>query len=597
MRALDRFQVSPWPIVALAKRPDRAEVALIESDGLGLYRVSAWNYLERRNLFKIRSQDPASAVTYSAAGSFIILSRNGRTGAVFIDSETGAPLVSPEVPAGLVSFAATGRSERSLILYLASGHLSYWNLENNRELRRFPVAPDLKSPLLFGNNRFFGGLDEGGLVLFDAATGRELLRDSRLSGPGGSLFPAPGEEAGFFCMAPGESGREFFYALMPAGVPSGDAPEGLELRSLFPAPEEAGAACAVPETAAGAVYLGTSGGLVYRARDMSPLVTGGQVPVTDAAALPRSLVFITGNGYTGTAARDYRAINEGETLALYPSPYRRVSPDAGGGERFIFWQEGGREPPLLKASPGDPGRPLRQRPAEFPLLGVSLLNDRALFLDSGGNANVVSAETGDTLFSFSAAGSLEAAFLDEGNIIFGRNSAAGGTPFLKVNILTGETVPLAYPAAVGFGLRTGAGGTLYAAAIGPGDSGFSTFIIALDAERPALSRRLAEYAGESSQLVFAESSGVIASTMGGDGALLHYRGRDRPFERSPGLPALILGGDLFITLDSEGNISWHSPFNGSLLALLRIRGDKRWELELRKEGRVITGPVEYHGGS
>ena len=87
--AEERFQVSSYPLVSMAPRPGETQVAFIESDGLGLYRVSAWDYGKKQNLFILRFRDPISYITYSAGGNFIILSRSARTGVVFLHPETG----------------------------------------------------------------------------------------------------------------------------------------------------------------------------------------------------------------------------------------------------------------------------------------------------------------------------------------------------------------------------------------------------------------------------------------------------------------------------------------------------------------------------
>jgi hypothetical protein len=641
MIALDRFQLSPWPVVSMAIRPGHTEIALIESDGLGLYRISAWNYREKKNLFKLRFRDPVSFITYSAGGSFLIVSRSGRTGTVFIDPATGTLLRSPENLTGIVSFAATGRSERSMIAYSPSGSLSYWDMESGTELRRLPVPANMESPVLFGTNRFFAGFDRQGLVVLDAASGTVLLRDENLRR--GLLFSAEenisGTEAQFFCVSSDENETAVFHL----AVNGSGTLEILSRGSLGQMPEltcalklSAGEArtsgtqaespsrrgrvnritplnrpLANANSNAASFLLGTADGRIYGvsgAGNAAAFVTGSQIPVRNASVSAGSLVFFTENGLSGTVNRDYTGLREGETLILESAGQYRFAAPAGAGAdtqtgSFIFWQnENTQGFPLLKTSSGDPGKPLNTFSINFPLIAVSVLEKQALFLDSAGNITVGAIDTGRVLFSFSSAGSLDAAFLDDRNIIIGRSSVSGGTPFLKVNIRTGETVPLPYPAAVGLDFYRGESGAFYAAAIelkaSPGTSGAAvTTIIALDANRPNLSRRLVEYQDEDSSFSFAESDGAFASTIGGDGASLYRDGDFYPFERSPGLPSLILsGGGAFITVDVEGNISWHSPQSGALLAILKIR-EPRWELELKNSGgaTAISGPVDIRG--
>ncbi len=64
--ARERFQLSSLEIKSMVKRPGKDELCLLESDGLGLYRISAWNYRERKKIFSLRFRDPVTYINYSA---------------------------------------------------------------------------------------------------------------------------------------------------------------------------------------------------------------------------------------------------------------------------------------------------------------------------------------------------------------------------------------------------------------------------------------------------------------------------------------------------------------------------------------------------
>jgi hypothetical protein len=230
---------------------------------------------------------------------------------------------------------------------------------------------------------------------------------------------------------------------------------------------------------------------------------------------------------------------------------------------------------------------------------VAALGDEALFLDSAGTVTVMNLKTGEAVFTFSSVGSLDAAFLDRGNLIVGRSAVSGNSPFLMVNTATGETVPLAYSSAIGARVYRGRGGMVYGAVIDQGLEGAVTALIRIDTVNAALSERLVEYQGEDTLVDLAESGGVLASTVGGDGATLYKSPGVYSFERGPGLPLRLIDGDFcFVVLDGEGNIAWHDPDTGKLLALFRIYGD-RWIMETRgplREGPVIRGATGAFNG-
>jgi WD40 repeat protein len=584
--AEQRFQVSPYRINAMALRPGKPELCLIESDGLGLYRISVWDYAEMVNKFTLRFRDPIGYVNYSAGGGFIIAARSGRTGLVFLHPETGEPLQSPQDLTGMIGFAATGRSERNMIVYFSWGSLSYWDLRSGTETGSFDVPSGLGSPVIFGNNRFFAGLDGDGLVVIDAVSG-DILADNSAIPPDSFLFAGEGVE--FFCLA--QDGELYRFAM--------DA-RRLVLRERRILSGE------IPVAAAAAgdgVVLGDGNGgirLLDRRGQARELTVKNQRRIIEAAVSGSRLAFITEDKLLGFLSLDYFRLDSGEIMELEGSGgYTRLLafPGASGEEgRFLLWQpDNVRQLPIIRSAGRDGSVfPLRALPLRVPLRSAAVFGEKTLFLDSAGNMSVISvntaAQTDSLVFSFSSIGSLDAAFANQDHVVLGRSGVSGNSPFLMINVSTGETVPLPYPSSAGARVYRGESGTLYAAAVDEEEGRPRTSIIRLDTAYPAGSVRLVEYQGEDILFSLAESSRVLASTLGDSGATLFSSGGMKNFERSPGLPAKIVGGaDFFIVIDGDGNICWHDPRTGELLALLRLYANE-WILQ-QNHGGTIWGTV------
>jgi hypothetical protein len=187
--------------------------------------------------------------------------------------------------------------------------------------------------------------------------------------------------------------------------------------------------------------------------------------------------------------------------------------------------------------------------------------------------------------------SLDAAFLDDKNIIVGRSAISGNTPFMMVHSITGETVPLSYPASVGARVYRGPSGILYGVALEPYLGTMKTALIRLNTANPSLSTKIVEWEGEDTGFGFTEFKGSLASTLGGEGAFLYDEAGKKPLERSPGLPRrLIDGGNYMIAIDTEGSIGWYDPNSGKLLALFHLYADQ-WILK-KGDRRVIKGRVQ-----
>jgi hypothetical protein len=331
------------------------------------------------------------------------------------------------------------------------------------------------------------------------------------------------------------------------------------------------------------------------------MVAERQIPLRDAAASGGVLAFIAEADDLGFLPLDYRALeNQGLIRLEDARNYTNIAADPGadpeGPGKFLFWRPDGGEYPALRTVP-ELGRPVQNVPGDIIKepgknpLSVSIFTDRILYLDTGGNITVSSPGWEDALFSFFSPGAQDAAFLDPENIIIGRSTGSGGSPFLKVNLSSGETVPLTYPADVGVRVYRGVRGAIYGEATALVSGGVKTGIIKLDTTRPDHFEVLTEYQGDETGFEIADCNGTLASTLGDDGAFIYGSGGAVPFERTPGLPIKLIGGlEHFIAIDQDGGISWHDPRTGACLALLRLY-KTQWFLE-KADGSVLTGTVK-----
>ena len=613
--AISRFQISTIGLGSMVLRPGKTQIAVVESDGLSAYRISAWDYVKKERLFTLRVFDAISFINYSAAGSFIIISINGQAGIRCIDSETGEMYETPvNFPNG-ISFAATSRSEKVMISYSSLGTLSYWDLETGIELRHFEAPPNISSPVLFGNNCYIGGFDSDGIIILDAVTGSVLARDSSIDGsiivdnPGifelystGANSIDPQGAVHFFCLT--SASLLLKLQITPAGsfstlnriaIPSGIT----ETRSAASLGEDT-------------IILGNNDGNIWLWNENVVRLLYGSSPefILDIAISSEAIGFISESGMLGYLPLDYSLLKNGDELKLEDlstlantGAYTHIiadpsTPPGPDGSAFLLWQDS-RSTPIVRTLLGTPFEAggsqlfLEKLPLRYPLRSAAIFGSSILFLNNQGTVSLLNRSTGNLSFSFTAAGSQDAAFIDPETIIIGRSAVTGNTPFLIVNTKTGETVPLPYPAMLGFKVYRGSSGTIYAAAINRNSEGIQTSLLQLKAS--TLSRqgsslsleKITEYEGEDVSFFITESSGSPVSNIGGGNAIMYKK--TVPLERSSGLPRKAAdGGKYLITLDGDGNICWHDSKSGKLLAVLALYLD-HWALEIN--GNMVSGPA------
>jgi hypothetical protein len=588
-----RFQVSAWGISHMAIRPAEpavSQMAVGESGGSGRYRISVWDYTSRTKLFSLPLKDPVSFLGYSASGTFLMVATSGSAGLIFLDPEDGTVLDAPP-SADRISFAVTGKSEKSMLCYSPSGALSYWDFEAGEEVRRFPVSRNLSSVLLFGSRRFFAGVGADGLSVFDAVSGSLIAREKSITK--GKLGASDPESTEFFLLQSNKVTRYFLNSMGKLTIME-QRDIGTGIHSFLPYSNR--------------IVLGGSQGGLYELvsaggnDSLKALETENRRRITEAASSGAFIAFFGDDKTIGLIPLDYRELKAETELALLPNTdsYTRITPaePAGASEpgRFIFWQSANtRGFPALWAAETAGETPvigrksvLNKLPLRAALRSVSVFKGTALFLTMRGVLSAVSLKdadpNGSPLFSYQADGSSDAAFLNDGEIILGQ-SAVSGPPFVKLYAENKELVPLDMPNLAGIRLYREKD-ALYGLVSGKENNTVVTRIIKFDGSGYKL---VADYVGEDQDVSLAGSALPVAN-LGGETAVLYAPSGPLRFERSQGFPSKIMNGiSSVIVLDTEGNIVWHDPKTGTILALFSLNRD-RWTLTLQN-GEAVSGGV------
>jgi WD40 repeat protein len=585
--AEERFQISPYPVRAMVKRPGRSQVCVTETDGFALHRISVWDYAAKKRLFALRLADPVSRMSYSAEGNFITVTRPGRTGAVFIHAETGEAAASPGMDAAPVLAVRgpeftegedTEGGEGFMAAYFSGGVLSHWDLETGDETDRLEVPANLTSVTFFGG-RCLAGLDSRGRVILDIVSGDVLAREN---GVRKDALLSAGPGAGELSCVQGGATPVYTRWRMERRLVRREQIRlaGNHRISAF--------------LAADTPVLGLEDGRLAALNKNGSLdlfKSGSREKIVEAAVSGDRIAFITEGNRMGFLPLDFSGIeNLSVRLAEFPrdAAYTRVS-GLDGGE-FILWQtESGRQFPVA-VKDGVYGLVFDRLGLRFPLRTVSAFGEKVLFLDAGGNAAVAGAKTGERSFLFPAAGSMDGSFTDGDNILLARSAVSGNSPFLKVNITSGETVPIDWPSSAGIRVYRGSSGAVYAAAVS--ENPLKTIILAIAG---AASVQLLEYGGEDSSLSMAESKGMpVLNPAGGGAVMVGKDGKIIPLERGSGLPLKLLdGGPCLVTVDGDGNISWQDGETGKLLAVFSL-GEESWTL--RSGDGTVQGEISRDSG-
>ncbi|MDR0323966.1 MAG: hypothetical protein LBI12_05945 [Treponema sp.] len=579
--AVKRFQLTTHRIQEMVSHPVKNEICIIETSSLGGSRISVWNYLSNEKLFSIHSIEPVTYINYSGNGNFIMAAGFGGSPLSLISSETGEIISAPEIPKGLITFAVTGRAERNMLIYQAEsdnsheGQIIYLDLDTGSVISNFE-APPFPNPIIFGNNRFLAGINSNTLQIVNAASG-EIFDSIENIGRDALLYPS-GDE--FFCLSRrGETtlfrfsidrnGRLVKHQEIPLSSVNGSV-------SLFAANGSI-------------VFASMQGGLILLEQQNKtvPFEYSFQTRITDIAIGQKNIALLAENGDLCFLPLDFSLLKDSENLEpVQISGYSRLTflSASDDDDQFILWQTGNTRnaPQIISASQPANRQAANFLQGRFPLRSVSSAANQLLVLDAAGMISVYNTSDipGRAAFTFTSAGAIDAALVNNETLVLCRSRINNANPFLFINSRTGETVPVPYSIQSGLSVYAVKSGNIYAEAVERDGNRFKTIVLDLTAASSPV--KIYDYHEEAAAFSLAESSGALAIACGSEGAFFL---KDEPvyFERTNGLPVKLLGSDdYFLCLDSEGSVSFHDNRNGKLLAVFSLHSD-RWELAGNKK--------------
>jgi len=601
--SIDRFQLTTYKIQSMVKHPNKDEICIIETVSLDNYRISAWNFLTKEKLFTIYSNKPVNYINYSANGSYIITSGINGFSISIIDSLTGNIVIDQAVNSGSTALAVTGRSERNMLIYQSdyendsghselSGKIIYYDFDSKKAAGSFSAPYDISSPIIFANNRFIAGVNSSGLLIVDTTTGA-LLDTNKSIRRDALLYPVNNE---FYCLNQNANNAVLFRFSVDRNG---------KLNKLQETNFSSQGADTITSIAYNTklIFASSNGNLFTTGQQnrLYPFEYHFQNRVTEINSGGKTIAALMPDGQLFFLPLDYKSIQSSfsPNFTQYANYSRIKGFSNSGGDYYILWQTANsRVSPLLignineQLSINNSAKNLNFLIGRFPLRTISIAHNKILVLDSGGNITLrnidalfAAAPPARPDYSTSVQGAIDASLLNSENMIIARGVTGNNSPFLSVNIRTGETVPYFFDAQAGLTVFPAKNGNIYALMVEQRETLNSTFI---NLTSRINENRLFDYNGEANNYAITQTtSGKLAFLCDSEGAII-LSDKKTYFERTSGLPVkLLCNENIFICLDSEGNISWHND-NGKLLAVFRLYND-RWTLVTDRE---ITGEIK-----
>ena len=549
-----------------------------------------WETRREARVFELDLPDPPLFLGFSPLGRWLVYGRPEYDSLVFLDTRswTRAPVMNQGF--GIVSFAVVSRNERNVMAYQPSGWITYLEIETGRTLRRLRAPAELTALSVSPDNLHLAAARGGNLVIVDLLSG-ETVAQAPLPGIQAIEFSPHGGE--ITCLAEGRLSRWTFSRrlLVPQSPLESPLFQGLTALTYAGTRLYAGdASGAIPY-----LYPGGRDGLLAADRllPISDIGLGEGV----LAVLGRAEVVALFTEFLSTAsAADPHAPAGPVQLRSWPSPYPqgarlKVAPDGG----LIVWSNGDQPGAFTQLDLAS-GLPLRVF-SDFAssLVQLELGREGIITIEKSGLCRILDPSSLETVFQYWAPG-MNRLIATGGELLIGGRSALieYGSPLLRINRWTGETVPIPDSASIiydllfdaqagwlfSLGVERGAGSPQTALKMHYG-LGFGQERVIYRYEGEDLNGSMAAEAGNGTNLYFSLGDGTVTAWNG-------YR--LDPLQPSVSVPRrLYLQGNLLVALNRDSSITaWDTRTRRRLLDFYLFR-DLEWAA-LFADGRTAVSP-------
>jgi WD40 repeat protein len=569
---LHRYQISHRPIVRVVHHPTRDEVALVVSEGVDRSSIHVINWTTGEEVFRRELHGTPVYLSYSPTGSYLIFSLPTFQSLFFLSADRGSARSYLDDGFGIVNFVQMGRTERNVMTYVpARGEFIYWSLQSGEELQRVRTQSRLTHLTLVDpvNRRALAAAGDNELVIVDNLSG-----EIRATYPVTPIHDIRYDTANDRIMVlTDQLGRRAILSFTYAG--------GRLRRDTYrPSELSPTAQFVVPLLeSAGAVLSGDEIGVVdlfsTRAGRKTTLGPRPTVPILDAAftegrlhlSLGDHILTLVSDAFQSTA-RSVRVSSVRHSITQLEETTNALIERVG--ERLLIWGNTEQSGTILSLTPPETtAEPYYIDENENAVTAVRFTNGGPVIIHRDGRIIQLSASFPVERFRYAAVGAQVAAWDPELGLVAAKTkSNAFDSSLIRIDQLTGETVPIPSDAFLSTDIALGDRSTLYAIGLFGPPASATTRLVRYSGDRFAQNTIIDEFAGEdpNARAVWDDQTGTLFTTIGYAG-LQRIEGRTPTRLDSTGQIGreIVLGGLYVATVNEDGSLSLWDRINGEFL--------------------------------
>ncbi len=567
----EHYQFSDVAIKLIAVSPNGNEIALYETDGGSINRITVWDWKTLSRKYLKKFSDSITSLTYSANGTYLIAGTATVDGAVFIRTQGWQMVDKIKENTGIVSYIHTSKTEKTCVFYSPSGTLSFYNLATGKLKQKMQIVKGLSQPVMYNENRYFAGVRDNTIyITFSGKTIASIPANNPI---------IISTEADYNLFYLENDGRSNYEVKMIESKEENLVSNPRLVKTLKGPRGSAVITTAIKD--ATNIYFGGRNGSVYQTEAEATITSSNMTELTEdtyskiygMAPAETDFYFLTSNSIysssydTGVISKLASTNGESEIIA-----YKDNS--------VILWSQSDKSPIILLDLDKKSSKTLFTPKNNVQKVRLCTVedNDYLIEIESNSVVNLFDMQEGTFREVYSGTGIQDAVYMNNKLIYIAKSAATNPqTPLLTVNPQTMETVPLNIKGNVTYALSTD-GKTIYGLNIISDDTGRNTYVFSFNVYTKQMTNIL-KFAEEDAEAFTYLSGNNLFTNIGRNKVYCYNLSTKKRFSynRSASIPKTICTNSRrAVILNSNGSISWCGTTDSKLLADWYLTKDDQW---------------------
>ncbi len=569
----EHFQISDVGIKLIAVSPNGNYVAVYESDGGSVNKVSVWDWRSLTRKFMKKYKDSITSLDFSAKGTYLIVGTASVDGAEFFNTSNWSKINKIKANTSIVNYVHTSDTEKTAVFYSPAGNLSYYNMQNGQLKEKFTVIQGLSQTLLYNDNKFLAGVKDNTIYIINAFKGTAVT-SIKSQNP---IILSTFKDSNLYYL---EYDGKNNYDLKMLENLDGLKVSNPRLVKSFRGPR-GNVAINTGIKNYTEILLGSKSGSVYKV-DTDPSITTINMPeitentyakIQDMCQAPTDFYFLTDKAIF-KSSYDTGIVDK---IVTTTGQSNIINYD---DDNVILWTESSRQDVEMINLSTKAKTTLFTPTGNIQTLRLGKVGDKNYLIEIEGNAVIHLYDFTNKVFKevYSGTGVQDAVLCDNGNLYIAKSAASNPqVPLISMNLSTYETVPLSLKGNVSFGLSTD-GVLVYGIVLQVTDNVQTTYVYSFNTNT-GKATNLLKFAEEDSA-AFTYIYGNILYTNIGKNKLYCYNmttKKNFSYNRSASLPKRVAqNGSRVVILNDNGSISWCGSGSASLQADWYLTTDEQW---------------------